>query len=473
MKDLKRYLHVASIARDRLLVVKHNEPMTSATELIIIPRSVINGIVTALHIKLGHPTKHQLFNVMKRHFYALDMSQAVDRATKSCHLCASIQTIPDSLVKQTSEDAPESVGISFAADVLRRNTQFILLLRETATSFTTACIIDNEKHETLRDALLRLSSGLHPLDGPPAVIRVDPAPGFVALKDDDMLRELGICLEIGRVKNINKNPVAEKAIYELECELIRLEPGGGSVTPLLLSLALARLNSRIRTGGLSSRELWTQRDQFSHKQIPVSDRETILKQHERRFENHKFSEKSKHKSGSRTQSSNIHVGDLVYLYADKNKTNARSRYLVTSVSGEWCMVKKFSGNQLRATSYKVKQSECYKVPNTISDYHTPICFDNVDSDMEEPPIDSTNTNKSDFNHVNIPEILSRPADSHISINENVFLHNDLLDDTHENTVSFDPEYTQDKEVTEDAVYTADRPIRNRRPPKYLEDYVMN
>ena len=44
--------------------------------------------------------------------------------------------------------------------------------------------IDNEKHETLRDALARLVIDLHPLDGPIALVRVDPAPGFTALKDD-------------------------------------------------------------------------------------------------------------------------------------------------------------------------------------------------------------------------------------------------------------------------------------------------
>ena len=53
-----------------------------------------------------------------------------------------------------------------------------MLLRKTVTSFTTDCVIDNEKYETLRDALARLCVSLHPLDGSPAEIIVDPAPGF-------------------------------------------------------------------------------------------------------------------------------------------------------------------------------------------------------------------------------------------------------------------------------------------------------
>ena len=109
---------------------------------------------------------------------------------------------------------PETVGICFAADVLKRNQQLILVLRESVTAYTTACFLENEKHETLRDGLLKLAVELHPLDGPCAVIRVDPAPGFMALRDDSTLKKFCITLDIGRVKNPNKNPVAEKAILE-------------------------------------------------------------------------------------------------------------------------------------------------------------------------------------------------------------------------------------------------------------------
>ena len=73
-----------------------------------------------------------------------------------------------------------------------------------------ACLIDNEKQETLRDALARLCLELHPTDGPSAVIRTDPAPGFVALTNDPVLQRLSISIDIGRVKNVNKNPVAER-----------------------------------------------------------------------------------------------------------------------------------------------------------------------------------------------------------------------------------------------------------------------
>ena len=166
--------------------------------------------------------------------------------------------------------------MSSAADIIRCSCQFILLLRECSTSYTTSCLVPDEKSDTLRDALARSVVGVHPLDGPQAVIRVDPAPGFVSLKNSNALQHLGISVEIGRVKNTNKNPVAERAVLELEEELLRQEPGGGPVTELSLVIAAARLNSRFRNQGLSSWELWTQRNQFSNEQIPINDLQHIL-----------------------------------------------------------------------------------------------------------------------------------------------------------------------------------------------------
>ena len=198
------------------------------------------------------------------------------------------------------------------------------------------------------------------------MIRVDPAPGFMALRNDETLKSLRLSLEIGRVKNPNKNPVVEKAILELEEELLKQEPTSGPVSQLGLVIAVARLNSCIRYSGLSARELWTQRSQFTHEQFPISDRENLLRQHTLRTLNHTSSEKSKHKSGKTANSYNVDVGDLVYLYSDRDKSRARSRYLVVSIDGEWCFIKKFSGNQLRSSSYKVRREECYLVPNDYS-----------------------------------------------------------------------------------------------------------
>ena len=272
--------------------------------------------------------------VMKRHFYALDMAKAIENACDLCHVCVSWQKFPDRLIKQTSEDPPETVGICFAADVLKRNQQLILVLSESVTAYTTACFLENERHETLRNGLLKLAVELHPLVGPCAIIRVDPAPGFVALGDDSTLKKFRITLDKGRVTNPNKNPVAEKAILEIEEELLKQEPGGGPLTPLSHAIAIARLKTRIRNTGVSSREFWTQRNQYTHERIPISGQDILMKKHHIRSENHAPSEISKHKSGKFHKPSRVCVGDLVYLISGKDKLRARNRYLVTSIDGQ-------------------------------------------------------------------------------------------------------------------------------------------
>lgn len=92
---MKRYLNVTTIASDGLLVVKRNEPLAPTRECIIVPRQAVNGLLTALHIQLDHPTSHQLKLVAKHYLFTLDMDKAIDRVSSGCHIqCAALQTIP-------------------------------------------------------------------------------------------------------------------------------------------------------------------------------------------------------------------------------------------------------------------------------------------------------------------------------------------------------------------------------------------
>ncbi|CAC5396858.1 unnamed protein product [Mytilus coruscus] len=184
---------------------------------------------------------------------------------------------------------------------------------------------------------------------------IDPAPGFRPLCDDSYLKQLNISIEIGRVNNQNKNPVADKAIAELEDELLREERDQSPLSENTLVIATTRLNSRLRQRGLSSRELWTQRNQFTRELLPISDMNLIRAQHEARNKNHGFREILKCSRPARPIP-DVFIGDLVYLYTDRSKTQSRDWYLVVAGDGEWCFIKRFSGNQLRASSYK--ESDC-------------------------------------------------------------------------------------------------------------------
>ena len=229
------------------------------------------------------------------------MDKAVDRVTTSCHECASLRTVPTTLVKQSTNPPPQTVGISFAADVTKRAKQFILVLRECVTSYTVSSLLPDERQDTVRDALISLWNNVRPFDGSLAVIRTNPAPCFMVLDNDPVLHDHRIVLEIGRVNNRNKNTCC----------------------------GYLDLNLRIRCRGLSAREMWTKRDQFSNIQIPLSDYDLISQQHCLRKANHPSSEKSKASLAQVASSPSVAIGDLVYLYCDWNKS--RGRFIPTYV----------------------------------------------------------------------------------------------------------------------------------------------
>ena len=156
---------------------------------------------------------------------------------------------PTARVNQSSSPPPEAIGQSFAADVMKRSRQLMFVLRETVTSFTCSLFLENGRHQTLRDAIIKLCLEMRLMDGPPAVIRTDPAPGLKALPNDPLLKKHRVTIELGQPKNPHKNPVAQRAVQELETELARQKPLGGALSLLTLAVATSALNLRIRSRG--------------------------------------------------------------------------------------------------------------------------------------------------------------------------------------------------------------------------------
>ena len=66
IKDIK--LNVATVSRDGLLVVPRDHPIATAQECIIIPRQVLDGLLTAVHLQLYHPSRSQLKTVVQQYF---------------------------------------------------------------------------------------------------------------------------------------------------------------------------------------------------------------------------------------------------------------------------------------------------------------------------------------------------------------------------------------------------------------------
>jgi hypothetical protein len=86
-------------------------------------------LVTALHIKLDNPSKHQLQLVMRRNFFALDMQASIGRVSDTCHTCTSLKKLRPQVVQHSTEQPSKVVGDSFAADVLKLCKQTIIVVR--------------------------------------------------------------------------------------------------------------------------------------------------------------------------------------------------------------------------------------------------------------------------------------------------------------------------------------------------------
>lgn len=156
----------------------------------------LHSLLTVLHIQLGHPTKHQLYQVMSWYFYALELNKAIGEMVSSFHQCASLKNSPLAAISQFSDDPPPccSLGLSFAADVFKRNHQLIFVLCEYIRSHTSTHLISNEQKSMLREAILQTGLLIKPTSNPSLVKRVDPVPGFPAWHHH-------ISIELEHIKN--------------------------------------------------------------------------------------------------------------------------------------------------------------------------------------------------------------------------------------------------------------------------------
>ena len=88
----------------------------------------------------------------------------------------------------------------------------------------------------------------------------------------------------------------------------------------------------------------------------------------------------------------IHHHSKLEISSASSRTRT-SHVLVTATSSSprthpppppWCFVKKFSGSQLRASSYKVKLSECFPVPSSVVVSNPP--GPSLYQDMDDEPL---------------------------------------------------------------------------------------
>ena len=211
----------------------------------------------------------------------------------------------------------------------------------------------------------------------------------------------------------------------------------------------------------------------------MSDYDLILGKHEQRSTNHAPSEKSKNPRGLVPNTPSLHVGDIVYLISDKDK----SRYIVVSIDFPWCFVKKFSGSQLRATSYKFKLSEGYATsPSVIvSDHSGPQA--SQDQDDEPSPVTPSVTAASVSSASPPPappKLTSVPSDKDqfpsstcddTTLDAPIGVPSLPVLQEEPSTSVTDPDQALPSCPSSPPETPGPRPQRQRKPPSYLNDYV--
>ena len=191
--------------------------------------------------------------------------------SSNCRTCQARKKFPKELKHFTSITNPGSPGQIFVADVIRRSKQFLLITRDAFSDYITTSIIMSEKAEDLKDGLISTTSSVRKKTN--ITIRVDNAPGFKSLvnsKDKD-LDNLDITLELSDNKNKNGVAIVDKAIQELEKELVRISPEEQPITPAELAKATLAVNSRIRNRNLSAYEIMFCREQNTGSNINLDD----------------------------------------------------------------------------------------------------------------------------------------------------------------------------------------------------------
>ena len=125
-----------------------------------------------------HASKSQLQKLMSRYFYSVGSQRMISEVIDNCHTCLSLKQLPKELFPETTGDII-GFGSHFACDVMVRNTQKILLIREKLTQFTRAQILQNETAENILSAIVVMIADMIPEYR--TVIRTDNAPQFQKL----------------------------------------------------------------------------------------------------------------------------------------------------------------------------------------------------------------------------------------------------------------------------------------------------
>ena len=233
-----------TISTDGLIVKITTDNYGNTREVIVVPSLIMKGILTALHIKFDHPhpSRPELKKICDRYWFSTDLNSQINSVWLSCHKCQALAPLPKEIFEQSTTKSG-NLGTMWSADVIRGDLQFVFIAREKLSSFTVTKILENERKDTLREAIITTTAELMPDEG--LTMQVDNCTGLASLVNDAELCRFKITLDLARKKNKDSNPVAEKAVKEFRQQKLKFKPEGGQITETDRALITSSLNKMI------------------------------------------------------------------------------------------------------------------------------------------------------------------------------------------------------------------------------------
>ena len=362
LSEVRRLTSVATVNSQGLLIVKAKPNAFSSigNEQIVIPSTHLPAVLWQLHSTLNHPPKSQLKSQFEKSFYSVGLHPELDKLYYNCHFCASQMKIPSVVPHHTKTDT-KVPGTHFHADVIKRKCQNILTIRDNFSAFTVAKIIKSENNKDLKEGLIDL---LTPIKLAGEInVKVDNCPGFKPLlndKDHD-LNKLGIHIENTDVFNKNANACVDKACYELQQELIRIEPDGRPVSNTTIQYAIQLLNRKLRRNGtITAYEIYFNRDILTGDNLNLNFEKLKSQQF-----NNRTIHNEKHNLSVKNDISDPKPGDIVIPKGWKpDKHKAKDLFIVTASQNDKIKIQKIIHSYsekpcLRSKSYTTDKSRLH------------------------------------------------------------------------------------------------------------------
>ena len=345
------------VRKDGLVMIKSKDGYFDGY-VVSVPHKMFPGIAFSLHVKLGHPSKGQLSALMARYFYSYGGPGVIQMVTENCVQCRSVQQVPAAFA-QDSTELVDALGTRFSIDVMERRGQKIFLAREKLSQYTWLELLQDQTASALRKAIVRTILPWVHNNG--ATVRCDGATALQSLateanQEGSIFRQYKIILEVGRLNNPNKNPLAENAIKEAEKEILNMKPNHQTLSDEDLVVVARVMNERIRNRGVAAREILTRRDLITNKPKNIIDSKLSAQQFEQRLKKNQENFERKPKQAQKEDDIIYHKGDVVYVKAQKSKNAAREQFIITGFPEDMIMVQKLH-SKLGSKTYVLYRHE--------------------------------------------------------------------------------------------------------------------